>query len=198
MPGKRLILASDSPRRIALLSVLRYPFDSIPHEVEESVYSGFQPADFVQHLAYLKARDVANRVNGEAIILAADTIVVYDKRILGKPKDAHDAKKMLSMLSNSEHEVISGICMLDTLLKKKMLRFCTTYIRIRYISEKEIDEYVKTGEPLDKAGSYAIQDKERKFAERIAGSYSNAVGLPLETVKETLNNFINNTNAEKF
>jgi septum formation protein len=198
MLKKRLILASSSPRRIALLKMLGYHFDVVPHKVEESIYSDILPTDLVQHLAFLKARDVAGRVDDNAIIIAADTIIVYNKRILGKPKDARDARKMLLMLSNTEHDVISGICIIDTLSKKKMLRFGRTYIKIRSITEEEIDEYVKTGEPLDKAGSYAIQDKTRKFVEKIEGSYSNAVGLPLEIVKETFNNFIDNTNAEKF
>lgn len=198
MLKKRLILASSSPRRIALLKILGYHFDIVPHKVEEPIYSDVLPTEFVQHLAFLKARDVAGRVDDNAIIIAADTIIVYNKRILGKPKDARDARKMLLMLNNSEHDVISGICIIDTLSKKKMLRFGRTYIKIRSVTEEEIDEYIKTGEPLDKAGSYAIQDKGRKFVEKIEGSYSNAVGLPLEIVKETFNNFINNTNAEKF
>lgn len=197
---KRLILASNSPRRAALLNSLGYRFDIIPPEIEEPINNDILPVDLVQSLALLKAMDVAKRVDN-AIIIAADTLIAHGKRIWGKPRDLQDAGRMLSLLSNSEHNIISGICILDKPSEKKILRFGSTYIKMRSITKEEIDEYVKTGEPLDKAGAYAIQGEGRKFVERIEGSYSNAVGLPLEIIQELFNNFINSIseiNAEKF
>ncbi|MCF6158099.1 MAG: septum formation protein Maf [wastewater metagenome] len=189
MLKKRIVLASNSPRRIALLKSLGYSFDIIPHRIEESIFHDILPTDLAQHLAFIKARDVSKRVDN-AIIIAADTLIVYGNGILGKPKDTRDAKWMLSILQGSGHEIISGVCILEVPSGKKMLRFGRTHIKIKGITEKEIDEYVRTGEPLDKAGAYAVQGEGRKFVEKIEGSYSNAVGLPLEIVKKMINFFI--------
>lgn len=194
MSRKRFVLASNSPRRIALLKLLGYHYEVIPHEIEECVSSGVPPAELVQNLAFLKANDVARRVN-DGIIIGVDTVILHNKDIFGKPKDTHDARRMLSMLSNSEHEIISGICIIDMPSKRKLLRIGRTHIKMRNITEEEIDGYVKSGEPMDKAGAYAIQGEGRKFVEAICGSYSNAVGMPLELVQEMLNNFVKDKNA---
>ncbi|MEP9412287.1 MAG: septum formation protein Maf [Candidatus Brocadia sp.] len=196
IPKKRLILASDSPRRITLLKMLGYHFDVIPHTIEECLSDNVLPTELVLNLAFKKASDVARKVEN-AIIISADTIVVQDKNILGKPRDPHDARRILSLLSNSEHTIITGVCVMDIPSKKKLLRTDRTCIKMRQISEEEIKVYVRTGEPMDKAGAYAIQGEGKKFIEKIEGSYSNAVGLPLEIVQEMLNNFfnINNLNA---
>lgn len=196
IPKKRLILASDSPRRITLLKMLGYHFDVIPHTIEECLSDNVLPTELVQNLAFKKASDVARKVEN-AIIISADTIVVRDKNILGKPRNTNDAGRFLSLLSNSEHTVITGVCIMDVPSKKKLLRTDRTCIKMRKISEEEIKVYVRTGEPMDKAGAYAIQGEGKKFIEKIEGSYSNAVGLPLGIVQEMLNNFlnINNLNA---
>ncbi|MCF6155968.1 MAG: septum formation protein Maf [Candidatus Brocadia sp.] len=195
---KRLVLASNSPRRIALLKMLGYHFDVIPHNIEECFLDNVLPAELVQNLAFLKASDVARRVDN-AIIISADTIVVQEKKILGKPRDTQDARRILSLLSASEHDILSGVCIIDMPSKKKLLRIDRTHIKIKYISENEIEMYVKSGEPMDKAGAYAVQGEGKKFIEKMEGSYSNAIGLPLEIVQEMLNNFIgtNNPNAKK-
>jgi septum formation protein len=189
IPKKRLVLASNSPRRIALLRTLGYHFDIVPHSIEECFPGNVLPSELVQNLALLKANDVARRVD-DAIIISADTIVVHNKNILGKPRDTRDAKRILSLLSNSEHDIISGICIIDMPSEKKLLRIGRTHIKMKYISEEEIEIYVRSGEPMDKAGAYAVQGEGKKFIENIDGSYSNAVGLPLEIVQEMLNNFI--------
>jgi len=194
MPKKRLILASTSPRRIVLLKSLGYLFDIIPHDIEECIQGNVLPAELVQNLAFLKASDVARRVC-DAVIVSADTIIVHEKSILGKPKDVSDAKRILSILSNSEHDVISGVCVMASPSRKKMLRIERTHIKMKYIKDEEIDRYILTGEPMDKAGAYAIQGEGRKFIEKIDGSYSNAVGLPLELLQEMLNHFMNDENA---
>lgn len=190
MTNKRLILASNSPRRIALLKTLGYPFDVVPHNTEECVSNDISPEELVQRLALQKAEDVAQRV-GNAVIISADTIVLLNHCILGKPVDGPDALRMLSMLSDAEHEVLTGVCLVEIPSKKKSLRFDRTQIKMRYITGEEINAYVKFGEPMDKAGAYAIQGLGSRFIEKITGSYTNVVGLPLELVKEMLNHFMN-------
>lgn len=195
---KRLILATSSSRRVTLLKMLGYHFDIIPHSIDECIPNGASPEELVQNLAFLKANDVAGRVD-DAIVISADTLVFHNKGIVGKPKDACDAKRILSLLSNSEHSIFTGVCIIDIPSKKKLLRNEQTRITMKYISEDEIEAYVKSGEPLDKAGAYAVQGEGRKFIKKINGNYSNAVGLPLELVQEMLNKFNNNnTDAEKF
>jgi len=194
MPKKRLILASNSPRRIVLLKSLGYHFDIVPHDIEECIHGNALPMELVQNLAFLKASDVAGRVDN-AIIVSADTVIVHKKSILGKPKDVSDAKRILSILSDSEHDIISGVCVMEMPSRKKMLRIERTHIKMKNIKDEEIEKYILTGEPMDKAGAYAIQGEGRKFVERIDGSYSNAVGLPLELLQEMLDNFMSDENA---
>ena len=194
MPKKRLILASNSPRRIVLLKSLGYHFDVVPHDIEECIHGNALPTELVQNLAFLKASDVARRVDN-AIIISADTVIVHKKSILGKPKDVSDAKRILSILSDSEHDIISGVCVMEMPSRKKMLRIERTHIKMRNIKDEEIEKYILTGEPMDKAGAYAIQGEGRKFVEKIDGSYSNAVGLPLELLQEMLDNFMSDENA---
>ncbi|MDO8745899.1 MAG: Maf family protein [Candidatus Brocadiaceae bacterium] len=194
MPKKRLILASNSPRRMVLLKSLGYHFDIVPHDIVECIHDNVLPVELVQNIAFLKASDVASRVCN-AIIISSDTIVVHKKSILGKPKDVNDAKRTLSILSDSEHDVISGVCVMELPSRKKMLRIEQTHIKMRIIKDEEIDRYILTGEPMDKAGAYAIQGEGRKFIEKIDGSFSNVVGLPLELLQEMLNQFMNDENA---
>ena len=194
MPKKRLILASNSPRRIVLLKSLGYHFDIVPHDIEECILGDVLPMELVQNLAFLKATDVARRVSN-AIIISADTVIVHKNNILGKPKDVSDAKRILSILSDSEHDIISGVCVMEMPSRKKMLRIERTHIRMKNIKDEEIDRYILTGEPMDKAGAYAIQGEGRKFIEKIDGSFSNAVGLPLELLQEMLKHFMSGENA---
>jgi len=194
MTKKRLILASNSPRRIVLLKSLGYHFDIVPPGIVECIHDNVLPTESVQNLAFLKASEVAGRVCN-AVIVSADTIIVHEKGILGKPKDVSDAKRILSILSNSEHDVISGVCVMELPSRKKMLRIEQTHIKMRTIKDEEIDRYILTGEPMDKAGAYAIQGEGRKFIEKIDGSFSNVVGLPLELLQEMLNHFMNDENA---
>lgn len=196
MTNKRLILASNSPRRIALLKTLGYLFDVVPHGTEEYVSNDVSPEELVRRLALQKAEDVAQRVEN-AVIIGADTIVLLNHCILGKPIDSSDACRMLSMLSDAEHEVLTGVCLVETPSKKKSLRIDRTQIKMRHITDEEINAYVISGEPMDKAGAYAIQGLGNRFIEKITGSYTNVVGLPLELVKEMLNHFMNDYNAEK-
>ena len=194
---KRLILASGSSRRIDLLKMLGYHFDIVPHSIDECIPDSAFAEELVRNLAFLKANNVAGKVNN-AIIVGADTVVYHNNNIISKPKDALEAKKILSLLSKSEHSIFTGVCMIDIPSKKKLLRNERTRITMRHIPEKEIEAYVDSGEPMDKAGAYAIQGEGKNFVEKIDGSYSNAVGLPLELVQEMLYYFVNDADTKKF
>jgi septum formation protein len=175
-----LVLASTSPRRRELLSVLGIPFRAVaPVDVDETPLDGEPAADLVRRLAVAKARSV----EGEPV-LAADTVVEIDGEILGKPVDADDARRMLRRLSGRVHRVHTGVAVrsADTV----ELDVVTTSVRFVPLSSDAVEWYVASGEPLDKAGAYAIQGRGGVFVEGVEGSASNVVGLPLATVVELL------------
>lgn len=177
----RLILASASPRRAELLRAARIDFDVMPAHVDESVLPGEKPIAHVRRLSETKALAVMEQCGGERPILAADTVVVVDDRILGKPADEHDARRMLRLLSGRAHEVISGVC-LACPAGDVLLDHAATLVEFSPISDAEIDAYVASGEPADKAGAYAIQGLASRFVTRVGGSYTNVVGLPVAVV----------------
>lgn len=176
---RRLILASASPRRRQLLEQLGLSFEVIAADVDERVLKGELPHDYVRRIAQQKAARVAEKHKG-ALVLAADTSVVVDGEILGKPASPEEAHQMLTRLSNREHTVMSGVALDGT--ERVSLRV-DTRVRFRNLSEEELRWYVASGEPLDKAGAYGIQGLAGMFVLSIDGSYSNVVGLPLaETI----------------
>ncbi|HVH85793.1 MAG TPA: Maf family protein [Terriglobales bacterium] len=186
-----LILASASPRRQELLRNARIPFSVQPSDVSEKHLQDEPPEKYVRRLACEKARAVANRVQSEDPILAADTEVVLDLRSgvpLGKPRDADDATRMLSMLSGRSHYVITGVCLMWKEKGNWHSRDAaeTTVVFMRPISEQEIYKYVATAEPMDKAGAYAIQGRASRWISRIEGCYFNVVGLPVPLVYHML------------
>jgi len=172
-----LILASNSPRRKRLLKQIGLPFRALPSRVEESQVSGEPPLEALL-LAEKKARAVRARTPN-SWILGADTMVVIDEKILGKPRDHEESYAMLSLLSGKEHKVITGFCLLDPSANVAQAEAVTTYVKMKHLSKKEINAYVATGEPFGKAGSYAIQGIGAFMVESISGSYTNVVGLPL-------------------
>ncbi|MBI5248049.1 MAG: septum formation inhibitor Maf [Desulfomonile tiedjei] len=181
-----LVLASASPRRKDLLAGLNIRFRIIPSDVDETVLNGETPQDNVRRLALAKARDVSPRTPG-LWVLGADTIVVIDNRILGKPGDAEEAKTMLAMLAGKTHEVYSGYALVNSAFPdKEIIRNVVSQVFIRDLSPSEISDYVTTGEPMDKAGAYAIQGIGSGIVQRISGSYTNVVGLPLCEVARDL------------
>ena len=176
--NKRLILASASPRRRELLGRFGLPFEVIPARGEEHPPAGAGPEETVLSLARTKAREVAARdADPAAAYVAADTIVELDGVILGKPADAAEARAMLLALSGRTHRVWSGLCVI--LGDRELCESECTEVRFRPLTEAEIDAYVATGEPLDKAGAYGIQGLAALFAEGIRGDYFNVMGLPL-------------------
>ena len=182
----RLILASGSPRRRALLQALGLDFTVFVSDVDETV-TGL-PRDMVRTLALRKAQAVMPSFS-EGWILAADTLVSLDDRALGKPADAEEAKNMLLSLSGRAHDVFTGICLLDARSGQYDLRVVGTRVRFRALSQAEIDAYIATGEPMDKAGAYAIQGGAAGFVENYDGSYENIVGLPTQEFQRMYHDF---------
>ena len=181
----QLILASESPRRQALLDDLGIPFRVVAPRVEEIPRVGEPPAVFSKRMAQEKARAAAQWYPNEWV-LGADTIVALGKRILGKPDSLREAKKFLEALNNRTHEVITSFCIINDSLKKALARSVYTRVTFKRFSRWEIDWYLGTGEPLDKAGAYAIQGRGSFLVREIKGSYTNVVGLPLTEVLEAL------------
>jgi septum formation protein len=183
--NKTIILASASPRRAKLLKQINIPFVTKISSVEE-INNGLEPVEFARDMSALKARDIAGSI-GNGLIIAADTIVVLDGVILGKPKNDADAIKMLKLLSGRVHEVITGFTILDKPSDYIQTDHESTRVRFRELSDDEIRSYVDTGSPLDKAGAYGIQDDYGAvFVDRIEGCYYNVVGLPLAKLYRSL------------
>ena len=176
---QRWILASQSPRRRELLSRLVADFEVIADDSEEILIPEEEPSVAVQRLAQEKAKNVSNKIKYNAIILAADTVVVLDGKILGKPKDKEDAFRMLTDLSGNTHQVFTGVAVLETASGRCETVAEMTKVRFRQLSEAEIQRYIASGEPMDKAGAYGIQQRGALLVEGIEGDYFNVVGLPL-------------------
>lgn len=180
-----IILASASPRRSELLQSAGISFTIVPGDIDETPLLDEEPVAHVLRLAEGKAREVASRGAGRFLI-GADTIVLCDREIMGKPCDNADAKRMLRRLSGRVHQVITGFAVLDCETGRVVSRFVSTDVTFKPLDDEEITAYAATGCPLDKAGAYAIQGGAAYMVERIDGSYTNVVGLPLCEVVETL------------
>jgi septum formation protein len=176
--SNRLILASKSPRRSELLRQVGIEFEVAPSGVKEDFVEGESFQEHVTRLAQLKARDVACK-SPERWVIAADTIVSINGSILGKPKNAEEAMQMLRLLSGREHRVWTGCAVCHVAKGKADKQAVQTAVKMKHLSPDEMEWYVKTGEPLDKAGGYAIQGVGSFMIESIRGSYTNVVGLPL-------------------
>jgi septum formation protein len=183
----RLVLASASPRRRELLRALGTDFEVAPSEVDETLPAG-PPAVAAAALALRKARAVA-AVLGEGIVLGADTLVVVDGEALGKPAGPDDARRMLRRLRAREHEVVTGVAVVDAATGREATEVVVSRVRMADYPETAIDAYVAGGEPLDKAGAYAIQGQGGALVERLEGSWSNVVGLPVEATRTLLAEF---------
>jgi septum formation protein len=171
-----LILASGSPRRRDLLEGLGLAFRVRPVDLDEAPLEGEDPSGYVTRLAAAKARA---RVGADEVTLAADTIVVLDSELLGKPRHPAEAREMLGRLAGREHQVLTGVAVYDGASEELAVGVDASKVGIAALTDEEIAWYVATGEPLDKAGSYAIQDLGALFVERVEGNYTNVVGLPL-------------------
>ena len=185
---KRIVLASASPRRRELLEQIGLLFEVEPSDYEEDVASRSEPHEMAKELSLGKARAAA-RKRRDALIIAADTFVVLGDRILGKPHTNSEAGEMLRALNGKAHSVITGFTILDTESGKVLSGSVETKVHMRKLTLGEIDSYVRSKEPLDKAGAYAIQGLGAVFVERIEGDYFNVIGLPLSALAEALKEF---------
>lgn len=192
----KIILASASPRRKELFSKMHIDdavCEILPSNYEESLPMEMTPEETVMYLSFRKALEVASRATTEddAIVIGSDTIVVVDGEIYGKPADEQDAYRMLKKLSGRSHFVITGLAILNLKKNIKKLAFDKTEVRVRHLDEDEIWEYIRTVEPMDKAGAYAIQGEFADHISSFKGSYDNVVGLPTELLSAMLGDVIN-------
>ena len=183
-----LILASASPRRRELLAATGRAFRVVPSDAEETVPEGLSPTEAAEHLACRKAAAVAARLS-RGIVIGADTIVTSGPDIIGKPTDREDAIRILESLSRRAHTVITGLCLIDARSGRRLSGCERTRVQMRRMDRREIEAYVDSGEAMGKAGAYAIQESGDRFVERIEGSFSNVVGLPLELLGRMLEEF---------
>ena len=186
MTTPKLILASASTRRADILRAASIPFIIMSSAVDETPIPNESAPDLVQRLADAKAELVAARAVGPAIVIAADTVVTLDSHILGKPRTTDDARTMLSKLSGRTHSVVTGVTLIR-LPDADRRRFVeTTHVHFATLSDEELNRYLATDEPDDKAGSYAIQGRAGRYIPRIEGCYFNVVGLPLARLQQAL------------
>jgi len=189
MAQRRLILGSGSPRRRELLEQLGLEFETEVSEVDEDldVDESFNPVEGVKELAERKARGVAANHEGEdVVVLAADTLVWFEKEILGKPGSERNAGALLQRLSGKQHAVLTGYCLIDCQSGEEICRATVAEVTFKELGLDQIDAYVQTREPLDKAGGYAIQGKGVVLISKVVGDYYTLVGLPLSAVAEDL------------
>jgi septum formation protein len=188
----KLVLASASPRRKELLAQAGYRFQVLAANIPESHIPGEDAVALVTRLSAEKAQSIFNRLMIEEpepplLVLGADTVVVTSEEILGKPKDAEDAARMLRQLSGRIHHVITGVCLISR--ERKEVAEETTSVSVRRLAESEIAAYIATGEPMDKAGAYAIQGYAARWIPRIEGCYFNVVGLPIARVASMIESY---------
>jgi septum formation protein len=190
---ERLLLASQSPRRAEILRAVGWPFETFAVEIDESPRAGESPVSYVERLALGKA-EAAAQVKHAPLVLGADTTVVVDGEILGKPETQEDARRMLRRLSDRWHEVLTGVALVARGAEamagndvRRSVAHESTRVRFGRMSEYEINWYVQTGEPADKAGAYAVQGSAALFIEEIDGDYWNVVGLPVRLVYKLAN-----------
>jgi len=186
-----IYLASQSPRRKELLELITPDFQVVPAYVDETVPDNITIQNTAEYLSCIKANELYNTISDGDIIIGADTIVVLDGVIFGKPVDENDAFAMLKTLSGKTHEVITGVTLLgkNKDVKKEMSFSCVTQVTFYSLTESEIVEYVKSQEPLDKAGAYGIQGLGSRFVGKINGDYFNVVGLPVSKLYHELRIF---------
>ncbi len=186
--AQKIILASSSPRRQELLASLNIPFSVHVSDFAEVIDYSIEPKEIVQKLAWEKAKNVKEKYK-EGLIIGADTIVVIDQQILGKPKDKEDAFQMLNQLQGRTHTVFTGIAIIDANTNQTQKNFAQAFVTMKKLSEEEIWDYIATKEPLDKAGAYAIQGLGATLINQINGDYFAVVGLSIYLLSELLKQF---------
>lgn len=180
-----IILASASPRRKEILENTNIKFRIIKSEIDEVLLENELPCQVAMRLAFEKSMDIATKYKS-SLVIGADTIVVLGDTILGKPKDEEDAINMLKRLSNREHQVITGISLINLDENKKIIDYVVSNVKFKNLTEEDIKDYIKTKESLDKAGAYGIQGYGALLVEKIEGDYFNIVGLPISKISDLL------------
>lgn len=178
-----IILASASPRRKEILENINVKFDIVKSDIDEVILEDELPPQVVMRLAFEKSMDVA-KSNQESLVIGADTIVVFNNKVLGKPKDKEDARNTIRLLSGNTHEVITGISLINLSANKKIIDYVVSKVKFKDLSEDDINDYINTGESLDKAGAYGIQGYGSLLIEEIQGDYFNIVGLPISKLSD--------------
>ena len=186
----KLVLASSSPRRVEILRTVGWPFEACPVDIDEARQPHEEAVSYVERLAQEKARSAAGVLGRDSTIVGADTVVVIDAETLGKPRDEDDARRMLRKLSGQWHQVLTGVALINGTPSAIRVAHETTEVKFATMSEDEIAWYVSSGEPLDKAGAYAIQGLGARFIEGIRGDYFNIVGLPVRLLYQLVTNSV--------
>ena len=185
-----IILASASPRRKEILENTNVKFKIMASSIEELRLEGESPCQMVMRLAFEKGIDIASRQKSD-LVISADTIVVLDNTVLGKPKDEIEARKMITSLSGRTHQVITGISLINLDNNKKIIDYVISNVKFKNLSEEDINDYIRTKESLDKAGAYGIQGYGALLVEEIQGDYFNIVGLPISRLSDLLKKYFN-------
>lgn len=183
---KRIILASTSPRRRALLKKLEINFEVVSPDYDENILNKAFSYDLIENIALNKAKSVYDKMPDNTLIISADTVVVFDNLVLGKPKNFDDAYRMLSLLNGNIHKVVTSVCLIDTDVQKTLVKSATSYVKFNLLSEEDLKNYINDFKPYDKAGSYGIQELPTNFVDSIDGDFDNIVGLPTQLVIEML------------
>ena len=182
----KIILASASPRRKSLMDVLGLDFEIKVSDCEEHIDKNQNVEDIVMSLSLQKANAVAKNIDGDYLVIGADTVVAYNNEILGKPKDFDDAVRMLNLLSGKTHSVYTGFTIIHTSDNTIITDYEKSDVSFKTLATKEIIDYVNTGDPMDKAGAYSIQGIASSFVESLSGDYNNVVGLPIYKLSKYL------------
>lgn len=186
---KKIILASSSPRRKNILTKMGLEFEVIASDFEENLKNPDFTYEKIEELAYNKAKSVIIKIKEPAFVIGADTVVVFNKKILGKPKDQSDAIRMLSQLSGNKHSVVTSICIINSTNYQKKILSTTSFVEFNILDEDLIKNYIQNYQPFDKAGSYGIQELPDSFIANIEGSFENIIGLCPKAVEKLLKEF---------
>lgn len=186
---KRIILASQSPRRHELIKKLNIEFDVILPTFEEKLSSDDYSDEIIKNLSLSKAISVLENKISNSLVISADTVVVFENKIFGKPKDEKHAKEMLQKLSGNTHFVVTAVSVIDSDTKKSITKLTKTFVTFQKLSDELIDKYIKEKKPLDKAGAYGIQEMGEEFIKKVDGDLDNVIGLPTKTLKKVLEEF---------
>ena len=187
-----IILASQSPRRRELMDLRKIDYTVMPSGADETFEEGLAITEQSKRLAYIKAKEIFNKTNGDRIVIGSDTMVLKEKNIYEKPKNEADAIRMLNELKNDSHQVITSLCVLIQKGEKfkEYLDYDMAEVYLKDMSEKEIKNWVKNGNPLDKAGAYAVQSEFCVFVDKINGNYTTVVGLPMHKLYDVIKDYI--------